>query len=71
MWLKVKQNTETPEWHRNLSSIDEKSPEESTSSSLGRTNSFPFGEGLKEDETNDGFEIKNSKRKNLKDFDSR
>lgn len=70
MWLKVKNSSENPEWHRNLSSIDEKVPDESSSSLGGRNNSFQLEENFVDDggEIYDGLEMKSSKKDNSKDL---
>lgn len=61
MWFKVKNSTETPDWHTNLNSIAEASKEDPTSPLLYQNDTLPE---INESEANGGLEMKISQRKN-------
>lgn len=71
MWLKVKHSAEA-EWHRNLSSIEEKSPENS-SASLERSESFQFDERTNgnSSETFDEIEMKSETKVEQNNYKTR
>lgn len=66
MWLKVKNSTETPEWHTNLNSIAETSKEDPISPLLYRTDSMTNDTlpEVNENEEEGGLEMKISEKKN-------
>jgi hypothetical protein len=65
MWLKVKNSSENPDWHTNLNSIEERSPEEAVSPLIYRTDSMIEENCVELEDDDEGLEMKISEKKNV------